>query len=502
MKTISLRVVSSLVLLLGLSVRGEIKVVTDHNANDSASAAFKFKKVPSPGRKNSAMGKTLTIVDGERDGNGGDVDKLNDGKLPQEGDQPGENFFFNAGTPGGRLALDLEKVIEIKEINTYSWHPATRGPQVYKLYAADGTAENFKPAPKGSDPEKSGWKLIATVDTRDKSGDNGGQYGASISDSEGSIGKFRYLLFDVSRTEAEDEFGNTFYSEIEVIDKNATSAAGSTTSEGGEGIKEKVEIDGGKYTVLIDTTAAPDLTDWATNKVIPMVKEWYPKLVAMFPSEGYQAPKEFSIAFIDGRRGVAATGGTRITCSGGWFRSNLEGEALGAVFHEVIHVVQQYGAARRANPDAPRGARPPGWLTEGIPDYVRWYKFEPQLHGADITRRNFSRAKYDASYRITANFLNWTSEKYDKDLATKLNAAIREGRYSENLWKDYTGHSVQELDAEWRKELETKLGLEPTPKQAQPSASRSEGLPLWLERLESPNAVAPGLEKEEPKRVG
>ena len=46
-------------------------------------------------------------------------------------------------------------------------------------------------------------------------------------------------------------------------------------------------------------------------------------------------------------------------------------------------------AARRNNPEH----KPtPGWLTEGIPDYIRWFLYEPQSHGADVTyfrrRRN------------------------------------------------------------------------------------------------------------------
>lgn len=442
------------------NAEAEIKITVDHNSNEKSSSSFKFKNVPSPSARDAANGKTFVIVDGERDENGGNVDKLTDGKAPQEEDQPAENFFFNAGTAGGRLGLDLEKEIEIKQINAYSWHPNTRGPQVYRLYAASAQANASKNWPRG-DLDKAGWKLIAKVDTRDKSGENGGQYAVSISDSDGAIGKFRYLLFEVSRTEVDDDFGNTFYSEIDVFDSStAKDPAASADSNESEGKKETVDIGDGKYKATVDTTDTPYLTSWVDANVIPMIKEWYPKLVDMLQSKDYQAPTEFSIVFVDGMRGVAATGGTRIRCSGSWFRSNLKGEALGAVFHEVVHVVQQYGAARRANPDAPRRARPPGWLTEGIPDYIRWYLFEPQLHGADITKRNFARAKYDGSYRITANFLNWSSQKYDKDLAVQLNAAIREGRYSEDLWKEFTGHTVEELDAEWRKDLEDKLGIQ------------------------------------------
>jgi hypothetical protein len=92
-------------------------------------------------------------VDGERDRNGGELAVLHDGRFPTGEDQPSENFFFSAGSHGGRLRLDLGKVISVKQVNGYSWHGGTRGPQVFKLYAADGVAEGFSTAPKkGTDP--------------------------------------------------------------------------------------------------------------------------------------------------------------------------------------------------------------------------------------------------------------------------------------------------------------------------------------------------------------
>src|SRR5258706_3018024 len=200
--------------------RAEVKPIVEHNANDKATAEFKFATVPAPAKDDAAAKAKFTIVEGAKDDNGGDPDKLNDGKLPTEEDQPEQNFFFNAGTEGGRLALDLGSAINIKQVNTYSWHPNTRGPQVYKLYAADGAAKDFNAAPKkGTDPEKAGWKLIATVDTRPHAAEGGGQYGVSIADAADALGKYRYLLFDMSRTESDDEFGNTFYSEIDVVEQ-------------------------------------------------------------------------------------------------------------------------------------------------------------------------------------------------------------------------------------------------------------------------------------------
>lgn len=207
-------------LALALTTYAQIKVTFDHNPNASASAAFKFKNVPSPAKDDAAAKAKLFLVEGEADGNGADLSALTDGALPTEEDQPTANFFWNAGTGGGRFEIDLGSVIEIAQVNTYSWHPNTRGPQVYRLWASDGTDPKFKPAPKTNiDLASNGWKLITVVDTRSKEGDDGGQFGVSIADGRGSLGKFRYLLFDCYVTETADEYGNTFYSEIDVVRK-------------------------------------------------------------------------------------------------------------------------------------------------------------------------------------------------------------------------------------------------------------------------------------------
>jgi hypothetical protein len=212
--------VAALLLPATSATQAQVKVTFDHNPNATASRAFKFKNVPSPAKDDAATKAKLLLVEGEVDGNGADVSALTDGALPTEEDQPQANFFWNAGTGGGRLQMDLGSVIDIAQVNTYSWHPNTRGPQVYRLWASDGTDPNFNPAPKTNvDLATHGWKLITVVDTRSKDGDDGGQFGVNIVDARGSLGKFRHLLFDCYVTETADEFGNTFYSEIDVIIK-------------------------------------------------------------------------------------------------------------------------------------------------------------------------------------------------------------------------------------------------------------------------------------------
>jgi hypothetical protein len=167
-------------------------------------------------------------------------------------------------------------------------------------------------------------------------------------------------------------------------------------------------------------------------------------IVEMLPSEGYTAPQRFTIVFHKDMRGVANASGRRINCAGPWFERNLEGEAVGAVVHEMVHIVQQYGGRRSGN-------RNPGWMVEGLADYIRWFLYEPE---DKRPRPNPARAKYTDSYRITGAFLNYLVENHDKEIVTKFNAAMRAGKYAPELWKEYTGKTVDELWTEYIKTLE------------------------------------------------
>ncbi|HTV63037.1 MAG TPA: GH92 family glycosyl hydrolase, partial [Verrucomicrobiae bacterium] len=205
----------------------------------------------------------------------------------------------------------------------------------------------------------------------------------------------------------------------------------------------------GKCAITVDTSIAPDLTDWVQHKLAPVLAGWYPKIVALLPSDGFTAPTSYTITVKD-MDGVAYTSGTDVSVSEQWIRDQMNGEAVGSLVHESVHVVQQYHFG-----DAP------SWLVEGMADYVRWFKYEPQSHGADIvwmrTRgRNFS-PHYDDSYRISANFLNWVTEKYDSNIVTEVNAVLRDDKYTDDFWKDHTGRTLEDLGTEWRNEIEAQL---------------------------------------------
>lgn len=202
------------ILLLLLLV--DPRIVFEHNSNSVANREFKFKNIASPSKDDAASRAKLTLIDGDLDGGSAELAALTDGRLPRDEDEPGSNVYFRAGSSGGRFRMDFGSAIDIAQVNSYSWHPNSRGPQLYKLYAADGSDPKLNLDPKrGVDPASCGWKLIALVSTLPEGGEMGGQYAANVSD----VGKYRYLLFDIYVTELYDNWGNTFYSEIDVIRK-------------------------------------------------------------------------------------------------------------------------------------------------------------------------------------------------------------------------------------------------------------------------------------------
>jgi hypothetical protein len=191
-----------------------------------------------------------------------------------------------------------------------------------------------------------------------------------------------------------------------------------------------------KFEITFDVSDAPEMQGYV-DRVKPVANEWYPKIAALLPSEGFTPPAKITVEFKKDYKGVAQAAGTRITCSPKFFTEHPDD--LGAVVHELVHVVQSY-----------RGRRNPGWLVEGIADYVRFFHYEPEKARP---RPNPQRSKYTDSYRTTGHFLDWAQAKYDKQLVVKLNAACRQGKYSDDLWKQITGKTMDELGEEWKASL-------------------------------------------------
>lgn len=193
--------------------------------------------------------------------------------------------------------------------------------------------------------------------------------------------------------------------------------------------KEKIDL-GGKdrkaITVEVDVTEAPDAKDWA-RKAADYALEWYPKLCEALPSEGYEPPTDIRLEFKP-MDGVAHASGSTVTISSKWIEKYPDD--LGMVAHELVHVVQRY--KRRGGP---------GWLTEGIADYVRYYVVEPGSKRAAFDRQ---KSNYRSGYQPAAGLLNWI-EKKKPGTVVKLNTALREGRYTDDLFKKLAGGNADEL---------------------------------------------------------
>src|SRR5437660_8297427 len=84
MKSHTLLIVGIFVLVFGMVSQAEIKIIVEHNSNEDATSAFHFKNIPAPSRFDAANQAAFSIVDGEKDAKGGDVDRLHDGRVLTE----------------------------------------------------------------------------------------------------------------------------------------------------------------------------------------------------------------------------------------------------------------------------------------------------------------------------------------------------------------------------------------------------------------------------------
>jgi hypothetical protein len=189
--------------------------------------------------------------------------------------------------------------------------------------------------------------------------------------------------------------------------------------------------------VVVDCGKAETLEGWSETVLVPMIQTWYPKLLVILQGRRLSPYPTISVRFDPAYQGVAYDDRALIVANPKWILDNLSGESLGALFHELVHAVQQYGffASGEGNP---------GWLVEGIADYYRWFVFEPYPAGCVPVDK--AKASYEDSYMITAGFLAYLVDRVDPQVVAKLNSVLREGRYSKGVWKKLTG---KDLDADW-----------------------------------------------------
>jgi len=186
------------------------------------------------------------------------------------------------------------------------------------------------------------------------------------------------------------------------------------------------------YTLIVSGND-PNFDNAITQKLISTFFDVYPKIVKEYNKKSLKQVVFFIDTAYDG---VAATDNGRVVFSTKYMTKHPND--IDVVTHEVMHIAQDYGDSNG-----------PGWLTEGIADYVR------NEHGVANAAANWKlpdfkpTQNYDNAYRVTARFLVWVETKIKKGTVKKLDGIMRAHTYNDNTWKSLTGKTVDELWGEY-----------------------------------------------------
>ncbi|MBL8047913.1 MAG: hypothetical protein JNJ45_04455 [Chthonomonas sp.] len=192
--------------------------------------------------------------------------------------------------------------------------------------------------------------------------------------------------------------------------------------------------------ISVDTKAAPSLEPWG-EEAKNLATAWYPHICQLLATEDYKPLKSINFVFRKDQGAPAYASGNEISFSVEWVTAHPDD--LGMVIHELTHLIQAY----------PRNKVDTGWLVEGIADYIRWWRYEPE---APRSRVNWEKASYRDAYRTTAGWLAWVGKKYNLSLVPKLDRALRKGDDPMPIFKELTGKDADALWGEYRAANEAK----------------------------------------------
>jgi hypothetical protein len=189
-----------------------------------------------------------------------------------------------------------------------------------------------------------------------------------------------------------------------------------------------------------------DVKDW-DKKAPEVASKWHDpirKLLAVTTP----VPPEIQLIVRKGMKVPAYCTGNQLHLS--WEHIQRFPDDLGMVVHELCHIVQSYPP------------RQPGWLVEGIADYVRYYHYEPErgkkftATGKDIT---WTGADWKRGYLPAAAVLDWAVRHGKPKALEELNALLKAGKYSDEAFAKAAGASPEELwkqlTESWRKPAAT-----------------------------------------------
>lgn len=179
----------------------------------------------------------------------------------------------------------------------------------------------------------------------------------------------------------------------------------------------------------------PKLNQEFKNNIGERFFATYPKMAEHFNPK---AVKNVIIIFSDADTDHPAHAiNNEITVFTKFFTKPVRDKDIDVIVHEGFHLIQAY----------PGNKNIPGWLVEGIADYVREvYGLSNAASGWVLPGTLDDKGnKYQASYRTTARFLLWVDKNIRKGIVEILDDKCRTGTYTSEIWKKETNKTIDEL---------------------------------------------------------
>jgi len=180
--------------------------------------------------------------------------------------------------------------------------------------------------------------------------------------------------------------------------------------------------------VNLNVTQVPRLENWGFHAK-ELITLWAYRIARILDIEKY--PHNIDLTIQKSDDGIAFTDSNAITVSSHWIEKYPED--IGLIVHEAVHVVQLC-------PEFD-----PGWVTEGIADYIRRHLYEKKpLEWFPICEEEKG---CEAAYRITGGFFLWVTNFKNSDFIKILNTAMKNGEYEPDIFFQTTS---KDLDPLWQ----------------------------------------------------
>ena len=192
-----------------------------------------------------------------------------------------------------------------------------------------------------------------------------------------------------------------------------------------------------RLAVHVDATDVPPLRAWA-DEAAKTMEDAYPKMLTALGMVAPEPVLDVNLVIKRGPLPGALTENKTTTIFSPWIDKHEE-DQKGVGVHELTHVLQRYGSGS------------PQWLVEGIADYVRYFVVQPGTIPA-FEPREYA---YDNGYITSAALLDWVERTKGPGIVARLNIALHDGTYSDELFAKLAGCEPKEA---WRRYVAFRVG--------------------------------------------